>query len=123
MSFFNSDDTPVENPVSRPNLTDELLRAVENLSPGSSVKVAVPEGMKTIEWVPIFNQCYLRRGDFAHLDKNIHADKNEDDGIVIILTNKSPKPEPPITPPLEKPYFPHKVPRPLPDASSKEDRS
>jgi hypothetical protein len=45
--------------------------------------------MEQDDWVPIFNNCAIRRGDFAHVGEHIRASKNEDHGIVLTLTDYS----------------------------------
>ena len=92
MNTFDSDYTPVEKPVEGASLRDALLAAVENVSPDNPIDVAVPAGMKEDEWVSIFNKCYTKRGDFAHVGQHIRvSSRNENNGVVLVLTDRSKK--------------------------------
>ena len=110
MNFFNSEEKPEEKPEEMPtvevpaaaevpadtSLRDALLKATEDVTPGNPVDVCVPSDAREDDWVPVFNDCYNRMGDFAHLEVYIKASMCENNGTVLTITDISetmPKPQ------------------------------
>jgi hypothetical protein len=129
MNFFNSQEKPEEKPEEMPTvevpaaeapeeapaemsgeaLRDALLKATEDVSPSNPVDVCVPDGLSEDVWVPVFNDCHNRQGNFAHLGVHIKASMCQDNGTVLTITDASetmpkpqamPKPIPPKTWPV-----------------------